>query len=141
MTPSCLQVLWNTFCSDCNSVPFSGSISNGVHDGLTVWPQHNLHEMTSGGCLDDADGNSACQIQVCGKHVPVGLSTTHQEELYAQSVTLPSHCSVTGKQGYISSVKHATFMVDCGQMSKLVICVAKSQSIFSRHPPDVTCLG
>ena len=131
MTQSCLQALWNTFCSDCNSMPFRGINASG-NDGA-MWDQQNLHSATSWGCLDDSDGNSACQIQLCGRHVPAGVSPTDKEELFAGSgVILPRVCGITNLQGDLGPMGHMSFKVQCGQMSKLTICVGKTQEMWYR---------
>merc|ERR1711998_122048 len=131
MSSANTQALWSTFCEDCNSIPFSGDGANG-NDG-DKWAAYNLHAASSSGCADDADGNSLCQIQVCGKHVEAAVSPSYQDELFATDVTLPSKCSITGHQGLISSVAHITFMVECGEMSKLSVCVAHEQATFFRE--------
>ena len=87
-----------------------------------------MHAATSWGCNDDTDGNSLCQIQVCGKFSPAGVSSSYHEELYGSDIII---------QGVsLGGWGHATFMVECGLMSKLSVCVAHDQTTF---PKDKTC--
>lgn len=128
------QALWNAFCNDCNSVLFGGINANG-NDGA-MWKAHNLHPANSWGCNDDTDGNSLCQIQVCGRYSPKRESPSYHEELYASGVNLPNRCGTTGKQGAVGEIGHMTFMVECGQRSKLTICLPNKREIW---PTAKTC--
>jgi hypothetical protein len=141
------QVLWNKFCDDCNSVKYRGWdssgrwASHGCHKEATewFWSHYSLHEATSVACkpkdVSASNANSLCQLQMCGKHKAGGFtSVTNSQELFVEpGVTLPSTCSFTGKSGTLGSIGHIKFQVQCGEMRKLSICVAKTATIWPRN--------